>query len=97
MVKVDGKVKLGRPTKDVTKNQILRVRMDPALLERVNAAARAQGVTRSAWLRLAAAVVVDSPGDMARAIAADPSGERTQLVARSRSGSAKRAARGSAA
>jgi hypothetical protein len=36
-------------------------------------------------LRLAAAAVMDSPGDVARALVVDPSGERTELVARERS------------
>jgi 2-phospho-L-lactate guanylyltransferase (CobY/MobA/RfbA family) len=97
MVKVDGKVKLGRPTKDVKLDRLLHVRVDPALLERINAAAREQGVSTSQWLRLSAAVWVDSPADLVRALAADPGAERTQLVARTRSRSGKGARDGSAA
>lgn len=97
MVKSGSNVKLGRPTKDVKLERILHVRVEPELLDRINAAAAAQGVSASVWLRLTVAAVVDSPGDMARAIATDPGAARSKLVARSRSRSARRAGDGSAA
>ena len=97
MVKGDGKVKRGRPLKDVKMDRRLVVRIEPALLERINAAARAQGVSTGAWVRLAAAAIMDSPGDMARALVVDPSGERAQLVVRKRSGVGRRVGDGSPA
>lgn len=97
MVKGDGKAKRGRPALDVKMTRMVQVRISPELLERVEAAARAEGVGTSTWLRLAAAAFVDAPGDMTRAIMVDPSAERTRLVARVRAHSAKRAGDGTAA
>jgi hypothetical protein len=97
MVKVDGKAKRGRPTKDVKKSALLAVRLEPVLLARIEAAARRSGVSRSEWLRLSAAALIDSPADLARAFAVDPSAERTRLVVRERSQSGKRVGDGSTA
>lgn len=91
MAKVDGKVKLGRPTKEVKKSSNVVVRIEPVLLARIEAAARARGVTRSEWVRLSAAAWIDAPGDLARAMVVDPGAARTKLVARTRSGAGRRA------
>jgi predicted DNA binding CopG/RHH family protein len=40
---------------ETTKRTVVNMRLDPALLRRIDAAAKKQGVTRTAWLSMAAA------------------------------------------
>jgi HicB family len=79
----------GRPVTIDGKRQF-NVRVSPQLLDQLKAAARAQDVSLSEWVRLAALVVLESPGDLLTAMAKDPKTERTQLVERTPGRAAKR-------
>lgn len=71
----------GRPV-TVGASADLHVRVSPELLAKLQAALAAQHVTLSESLRLVVELMVDSPGDMLAAMAADPEAARTVFVER---------------
>jgi HicB family len=71
----------GRPVTVDGKRQF-NVRVSQELLDQLKAAAAAHDVSLAEWMRLAALVVLESPGDLLTAMAKDPKTERTQLVER---------------
>ena len=59
-----------------------QVRVSTDLARRVELLAREQRITASQLWRLGARLLVDAPDDVVRALVADPTGQRTRIVAR---------------
>ena len=49
----------GKPKPDQPGRAIVNMRFDPALLARIDVAAKAQGISRTAWLHVAASKALD--------------------------------------